>query len=134
MKAARSLGKGAGSGIAAFRAEYPNFFHRGYVIHAGDHVQQLAHDVWSIPFSALWMIGDEIRPTRSAPSPTGWRGLGSASRCNEVQPRATLLNASGSRRPVSMAPTAFFGGLRSFSTSSRQHCMTSDWHRSCAKY
>ena len=65
VKAARSLGKGARSGIAAFRTEYPNFFHRGYVIHAGDHVQQLAHDVWSIPFSALW-IGDEIRPTRSA--------------------------------------------------------------------
>ena len=66
VKAARSLAGGAGRGLAAFRNQYPQLFHRGYVIHSGDHIQQLADDIWSIPLSALWMIGDEIRPTRSS--------------------------------------------------------------------
>jgi uncharacterized protein len=59
IKAGRVL-RAAGRGIQVFREEYPNSFHRGFVLHSGDHVEQLAKDVWAVPFSALWMIGERI--------------------------------------------------------------------------
>lgn len=42
VKAARKLGRDADKGVNAFRKQYPDTFHRGFVIHAGDHVEQLS--------------------------------------------------------------------------------------------
>ena len=67
IKAARALSS-AGKGIQAFRHEHPDTFHRGFVLHSGDHVEQLAQDVWALPFSALWMIGERVGRTPVTPN------------------------------------------------------------------
>jgi uncharacterized protein len=58
VKAARSLQARAGNGIEQFRNAYPDKFHRGFVFHAGDHVEPLGDNVWAVPYSVLWTIGD----------------------------------------------------------------------------
>ena len=60
VKAARESLSSHFSGIRAFKQAYPKRFHRGYLIHCGDHVLPHASDMWSLPFSALWRIGREI--------------------------------------------------------------------------
>jgi uncharacterized protein len=63
VKAARSPGRDAVNGIQSFRREYPGRFHRGFVIHAGDRIERMAEDIWAIPFSALWTIGESVAQT-----------------------------------------------------------------------
>ena len=63
VKAARSLQAKAGNGIDQFRNAYPDQFHRGFVFHAGDHVEPLADNVWAVPFSVLWTVGDPAEVT-----------------------------------------------------------------------
>lgn len=58
VKAARSLQSKATRGIEQFRNAYPDEFHRGFVLHAGDHIEPLGDNVWALPFSALWTIGE----------------------------------------------------------------------------
>ena len=62
VKAARQLTKDAGQGIQAFRHEHPDTFHRGFVIHAGDRIERLDENIWALPVSALWRVGNEVRP------------------------------------------------------------------------
>lgn len=66
VKAARSLQAKAGNGIDQFRNAYPDQFHRGFVFHAGDHVESLADNVWSVPFSVLWTVGEPAEVTLEA--------------------------------------------------------------------
>jgi uncharacterized protein len=48
------------AGLRALRTAHPSRFHRGFVIHAGDHVTFLDDDIWAIPYSALWMVGESL--------------------------------------------------------------------------
>jgi Domain of unknown function (DUF4143) len=58
VKGARTLQAKAANGIEQFRNTYLDKFHRGFVLHSGDHVEPLADNVWAVPFSVLWTIGD----------------------------------------------------------------------------
>jgi hypothetical protein len=40
--------------------EYPDRFHRGFVLHCGDHARRCEDDLWSFPISLLWSIGESI--------------------------------------------------------------------------
>ncbi len=60
VKAARESSAGFFQGINAFRARYPKQFHRGIVLHCGDHPLRHADDMWSLPFSALWTLGERV--------------------------------------------------------------------------
>ncbi len=62
VKSARRVGQSAGHGISAFRLENPDTFHRGFVIHSGDHIERLEENVWAVPFSVLWTVGDLVGP------------------------------------------------------------------------
>lgn len=58
VKAAREARESHFKGIHALKRAYPDQFHRGYVLHCGDHPSRFTDDLWSIPFSALWSIGE----------------------------------------------------------------------------
>ena len=62
VKAARESSPGFFDGIRAFQQRYPERFHRGFVLHCGDHPLRHADDLWSLPFSALWTIGERVGP------------------------------------------------------------------------
>ena len=62
IKAARSVGLGEAKGIRAFRERYPTQFHRGFVLHCGDRVHRLDENIWAVPFSVLWMVGEPVTP------------------------------------------------------------------------
>lgn len=62
VKAARESSAASFRGLEALKATYPGRFHRGYVLHCGDHPLPHADDMWSIPFSALWSVGDPVTP------------------------------------------------------------------------
>jgi uncharacterized protein len=47
-------------GLRAFRNRYRNRFRRGFVVHSGDHSTRFEDDLWALPFSALWSIGDLV--------------------------------------------------------------------------
>lgn len=63
IKAARESSPRFFDGIKAFKGRYPEKFHRGFVLHCGDHPLRHADDLWSLPFSALWTIGDRLGPS-----------------------------------------------------------------------
>ena len=65
VKSGRSLHTNATRGIEQFRSAYGDQFHRGFVVHAGNHVQALADGVWAVPFSALWTVGRPIESSLS---------------------------------------------------------------------
>jgi uncharacterized protein len=67
VKAARSAETGHFKGLKALRAAHPRRFRRGFVLHTGDTASRFDDDLWALPFSALWTIGDGI-PTRSGSS------------------------------------------------------------------
>ena len=60
IKAARESSPKFFDGIKAFRQRYPEKFHRGLVLHCGDHPLRHEDDLWSLPFSALWHIGEPL--------------------------------------------------------------------------
>jgi uncharacterized protein len=60
VKAAREARESHFKGIHALKRAYPDQFHRGYVLHCGDHPSRFTDDLWSIPFSALWSIGEPL--------------------------------------------------------------------------
>ncbi len=60
VKAARESNASFFKGITAFKQAYPDRFHRGFVVHCGDHPLRHADDLWSLPFSALWSIGEPL--------------------------------------------------------------------------
>lgn len=60
VKAAREAREGHFKGIRALQRAYPEQFHRGYVLHCGDHPSRFTDDLWSIPFSALWSVGEPL--------------------------------------------------------------------------
>jgi uncharacterized protein len=62
VKAARNARQDHTRGLEAFRNRYPKRFLRGYVLHSGDHVTSLGHNLWGVPFSALWSIGEPLTP------------------------------------------------------------------------
>jgi uncharacterized protein len=62
VKSKRSITNRDGSGIAAFAAQYPDRFLRGFVIHPGDALLPIIPpNVWALPLSALWTIGEPVR-------------------------------------------------------------------------
>lgn len=75
VKTASESNAGSFTGITAFKRAYPDRFHRGFVLHCGDHPLRYADDLWSLPFSALWSIGPIVNSFAS------------------VQPGRTLSNA-----------------------------------------
>lgn len=60
IKAARESSSKFFNGLRAFKQRYPDRFHRGFVFHCGDHPLRHDDDLWSLPFSALWTIGDRV--------------------------------------------------------------------------
>jgi uncharacterized protein len=68
VKAARVAKPDHLSGLREFRKRYPSQFLRGFVIHSGDHVSRFEDDLWALPFSALWSIGDRIGQAPAASS------------------------------------------------------------------
>jgi uncharacterized protein len=60
VKSKRSISNRDAVGIAAFRAQYPDRFLRGFVVHPGDAVLPVVQDVWALPISALWTIGESV--------------------------------------------------------------------------
>jgi uncharacterized protein len=66
VKAARSARSDHANGLRAFRQRYPKRFHRGFVLHSGAHATRLEDDLWALPFSALWMLGAQVGPPKSA--------------------------------------------------------------------
>jgi uncharacterized protein len=65
VKAAREARESHFKGIHALKRAYPDQFHRGYVLHCGDHPSRFTDDLWSIPFSALWSIGEPLNGRQS---------------------------------------------------------------------
>jgi uncharacterized protein len=62
VKASRDITDRQLTGLKSLRADYPEEFHRGFVIHHGERVNRLGDDqLWSLPFSALWTIGGAMR-------------------------------------------------------------------------
>jgi uncharacterized protein len=47
-------------GIRALRAAYPDRFHRGYVLNCGTRVARQEDDLWFLPYSALWTVGQPV--------------------------------------------------------------------------
>ena len=60
VKSARESNPAFFKGIRAFKATYPDRFHRGFVLHSGDHPLRHDDNLWSLPFSALWTIGRPV--------------------------------------------------------------------------
>lgn len=60
VKSARSVSNREAAGIAKLKATYPDRFHRGFVVHPGDCVLPLGSNIWALPISALWAIGESI--------------------------------------------------------------------------
>jgi uncharacterized protein len=64
VKSKRSVTNRDGVGIEAFRSQYPDRFLRGFVIHPGDVVLPIGRNarenIWALPISALWMIGESV--------------------------------------------------------------------------
>ena len=60
IKASREAPGSYFHGLEAFKQRYPKQFHRGFVIHSGDHQLRHSDDMWSVPFSALWSIGEAM--------------------------------------------------------------------------
>jgi uncharacterized protein len=62
VKASRDITDKQLKGLNSLRADYPDEFHRGFVIHHGERVNRLGDDqLWSLPFSALWTIGEAMK-------------------------------------------------------------------------
>jgi uncharacterized protein len=57
VKSAADVRTAHASGLRMFRDRHMKRFHRGFVIHAGDHVARLDDNIWAVPFSVLWSIG-----------------------------------------------------------------------------
>jgi uncharacterized protein len=47
-------------GIRALRAAYPDRFHRGYVLNCGTRVARQEDDLWFLPYSTLWTVGQPV--------------------------------------------------------------------------
>jgi uncharacterized protein len=60
MKWARSVGQKEFAGLRALRNEYPTRFHRGFVLHPGDRIVRIEDDLWALPLSVLWNIGEPV--------------------------------------------------------------------------
>jgi uncharacterized protein len=61
VKTARRVDVSHARGLLALKRAYPDRFHRGLVIHRGDHPALLdGTDVWAVPYSALWSIGEPV--------------------------------------------------------------------------
>ncbi len=60
IKAARESSSKFFDGLRAFKQRYPDRFHRGFVLHCGDHPLRHDDDLWSLPYSGLWTIGDRV--------------------------------------------------------------------------
>ena len=78
VKAARESNPTFFKGITAFKQAYPDRFHRGFVLHCGDHPLRHADDLWSLPFSALWSIGPAVNSFAVKPERTLSNALGAA--------------------------------------------------------
>lgn len=68
VKSARESSPRFFDGIRAFKQRYPDQFHHGVVLHCGDHPLRHADDLWSLPFSALWTIGERVAAPDEEPS------------------------------------------------------------------
>ncbi len=65
VKAAREFAVQDFAGLKRLRDEFPNRFHRGFVVHCGDNIVRVEDDLWAVPFSILWSIGEAL----CAPAP-----------------------------------------------------------------
>lgn len=67
VKSTRSSSDRHFGGLRALREAYPERFHRGFVVHRGDHPLRYEDDLWAIPVSSLWEIGAPVsHPTTGA--------------------------------------------------------------------
>jgi uncharacterized protein len=60
VKAARESKTEHFKGINAFQKAYEKRFHRGFVFHCADNALRYQHDMWSLPFSVLWSVGEGV--------------------------------------------------------------------------
>jgi uncharacterized protein len=69
VKASREFISQDFAGLRRLRDEFPDQFHRGFVIHCGDNIVRLEENLWAVPFSLLWSIGDLLADPRSRAIP-----------------------------------------------------------------
>ena len=92
VKAARESNANFFRGINALKKAYPDRFHRGFVVHCGDHPLRHGDDLWFLPFSALWSIGPIVNSFAF------------------VQPERTLSNALGAALTAITKTSGFVNG------------------------
>jgi uncharacterized protein len=78
VKSGRECGHNDFKNIRACKETYPKKFHRGFVLHCGDHALRHDDDMWSLPFSALWSVGTSQRMATAPPSRPGRDALAAA--------------------------------------------------------
>jgi uncharacterized protein len=69
VKASREFISQDFAGLRRLREEFPDRFHRGFVIHCGDNIVRVEENLWAVPFSLLWSIGDLLADPRSRAIP-----------------------------------------------------------------
>jgi uncharacterized protein len=58
VKASREFISQDFAGLRRLRDEFPDRFQRGFLIHCGDNIVRVEENLWAVPFSILWSIGD----------------------------------------------------------------------------